>query len=522
MKQIGATNDEGIKLESNPESCGRFHSKWLNMMYPRLLIARQLLREDGTIFISIDDHEVHHLRKLCDEVFGAENFVANLVWSGGRKNDSKLVSVSHEYVLCYVKDMLLYKENNILWREKKKGLEDIYKKHTELKEKLGNDYKAMSHQLKEWFSSLKDKHDAKAHKHYSCVDARGIYFADNLSWPGGGGPRYEVLHPTTGKPVKIPQRGWLYSKPETMKRWIDEDRIHFGEDETSVPCQKSYLSDHKTQVPYSVIYQDGRAATKRLRTLLNSAAFGHPKDENILQSIFSFATDKNALVLDFFAGSGTTMHAVMALNKADGGNRKCILVQVPEATHSKSEAYEKGYKKISDITIERNKRAIRQLEEAGAQQASLAQENQKPFRAGFKVYKLTKSNFPRTDFAPDPTKTEKENLQLLDAYIVDKEEALMSEIDTRSIFDEVLLKNGFTLNYQKTKEPDFSKNDVYRIKDSLKECLICMDISIYDQTWQIDLQKHQDTFFICLGRALETTTAKWNLKHMLKEKLIII
>ena len=140
------------------------------------------------------------------------------------------------------------------------------------------------------------------------------------------------------------------------------------------------------------------------------------------------------------------------------------------------------------------------------------------------MYRLAKSNFPRVDFAPDPTKTEEENLALLDKYIAAKETALMAKIDTSSIFDEVLLKNGFMLNYQKEKEPGFSRNDVYRIKDGFKEveCLICMDIKIYDDTWKKELQKHKDTFFICLARALQDTTAKWNLRHLLGEKLIAI
>ena len=219
------------------------------------------------------------------------------------------------------------------------------------------------------------------------------------------------------------------------------------------------------------------------------------------------------------------MHAVMALNKENGGNRKCILIQIPEATDPKREAYKAGYKKISEITIERNKRAIQSLEKGSAKASyppPRTQGGQKPFKAGFKVYRLERSNFPRVDFIPDPTKTEGENLQLLDKYIAAKEVGLMAVLDVRGIFDEVLLKNGFMLNYSKKKEPGFSKNTVYRIKDGSKECLICMDMKVYDETWQKELQRHKDISFICLGRAMQNTTSKWNLKHLLGERLIVV
>ncbi|MBE0436064.1 MAG: site-specific DNA-methyltransferase [Methylomicrobium sp.] len=209
LEYTGQKDSEGRKFGTNAETSGRYHTNWLNMMYPRLKLARNLLRDDGVIFISIDDNEVANLRKLCDEVFGEDNFVSQFVWSGGRKNDSKLVSVSHEYVIAYVRSLEWYNQNKILWRQRKKGLEDIYSQHEKLKRQLHDDYGAMTERLKNWFKGLPDSHPAKAHKHYSWVDSRGVYFPDNISWPGGGGPKYEVLHPITNKPVKVPSRGWM-------------------------------------------------------------------------------------------------------------------------------------------------------------------------------------------------------------------------------------------------------------------------------------------------------------------------
>ncbi|MFA7232129.1 MAG: hypothetical protein WC071_12735, partial [Victivallaceae bacterium] len=200
-------------------------------------------------------------------------------------------------------------------------------------------------------------------------------------------------------------------------------------------------------------------------------------------------------------------------------NRKFILVQIPELTDNKSEAYKAGCKKISDITIERNKRVIQKIEKAESEkEPDLLELDKKPFKTGFKVYKLAKSNFPRVDFAPDQTKTEAENLALLDKYIDEKETLFLATVDEKNIFDEVLLKNGFMLNYSKVREVSFTKNNVYRVKDSFKECLICMDIKIDPQTLQ-DLEVRKETIFICLERSLDTTM-KWNLKHLLGDKLV--
>lgn len=279
----GLLDDEGKKFTTNTASEGRFHSKWLNMMFPRIYLAKNLLKEDGVIFVSIDDNEVENTRRLLDEIFGEENFVAQFTWSGGRKNDSKLVSVSHEYVVCYVKSSAYLAENKIIWRQKKKGLEDIYKAADKAVKEANGDFEHATQLLKNWFKDLPNSAPAKQHKHYSYIDERGVYFPDNISWPGGGGPDYEVIHPQTLKPVKVPSRGWMFADPKKMQVLINDNRVHFGPDETYVPCIKSYLKDREDQVPYSVFYQDGRAATKRLRALMGDDVFDHPKDELVLK-----------------------------------------------------------------------------------------------------------------------------------------------------------------------------------------------------------------------------------------------
>ena len=302
------------------------HSYWLSFMRKRLELAKDLLTKTGVIFMSIDDNEVAQLRLLADDIFGGNNFVAQLVWAAGRKNDSKLISVSHEYILCYVKSIELYKEQKIIWRTRKEGIDSIYKIYNSLKRKYKDNYKKIEEELNEWFGSLPNSDPAKRQRHYSCVDERGIYFPDNISWPGGGGPTYEVLHPVTGKPCKVPSRGWMFAKSERMQQIIAEGRVHFGVDENNVPCIKSYLKDREFEVPYSIFYQDGRAATKRLREIFDKDLFSNPKDENVLAQLINFSASSSATILDFFAGSGTTAHSVLKLNASDKGTRQFILV----------------------------------------------------------------------------------------------------------------------------------------------------------------------------------------------------
>lgn len=303
------------------------HSSWASMIADRIELAPSLMTKDAAFFASIDEVEQPNLKLIADDAFGAENRVADLVWAAGRKNDSRLVSVSHEYVLAYVRSREHLIANKTEWRQRKKGLEEIYAQYRRLKQAHGEDYAAMTAGLKEWYRALPDSDPSKAHKHYSHVDARGIYFPADISWPGGGGPRYEVLHPVTGRPVRVPSRGWMTSDQEKMCQWIADDRVHFGEDENSVPCIKSYLADREFQAPYSVFYQDGRAATKRLRHVMGVDDFGYPKDDGVISELIAMLPDVK-VCMDYFAGSGTTGHAIVNLNREDGRGRKFALVEM--------------------------------------------------------------------------------------------------------------------------------------------------------------------------------------------------
>jgi adenine-specific DNA-methyltransferase len=273
----------------------------------------------------------------------------------------------------------------------------------------------------------------------------------------------------------------------------------------------------------SILYEKeftSRRGTAEVEELFGKKVFSFPKPVELLKTFLKVATDKNSLVLDFFAGSGTLGQALLELNQEDEGNRKFILVQVPELTDKKSLAFKNNYKIISDITIERNKRAIEKIiKKKKEEQPNLFTNGHKEDAIkglGFKVFKLVKSNFPRVEWAPDVEKTEAENIELLKKYIKEKEAQLITAFNRDELMTEILLKHGFTLNYKTEKQKQFKKNEIFLATDEIKETLICLDISIDAETIEY-FKKNIDKKFICLERALDTTK-KYNLKHYLGDK----
>lgn len=317
----GQMDGEGRNLSNNPETSGRYHTDWLNMMYPRLKLARNLLKDDGIIAISIDEKEIHNLKKLCDEIFGEENFIAEIVWKNGSKNDQDYISVQHEYIVVLTKDK---SSNSGAWLVKKEGVEKIYQTFESLRKKNGNDWSKIHKEALNWYNSLDKSDPILQNKHYSWMDEKGVYFPDNISGPNDGQYVYDVIHPTTNKPVKAPSRGWVCPEAK-MLELIKDELVHFGTDESTVPCLKTYLKNTEYVSLNSLIVKDGRAASKRLQNLFGEKVFTNPKDEEILSYLFNaFGVVGDDIVFDFFAGSGTTFHAVKILNEVQSSSCKSM------------------------------------------------------------------------------------------------------------------------------------------------------------------------------------------------------
>lgn len=490
------TLENGIKIDTNNETDGRYHSNWLNMMFSRLLISRQLLKEDGIIFISIDDHEVHHLRKICDEIFGEDNFIGCIVRTTGQTTgqDSEGLGSSFDYLLVYSKnpDRAL---NGLPLTE-----HDL--KRFENEDEIG---KYAYDQMRKTGSN--DKREDRPNMYYSVLNPDGKELFP--TGPGGYDSRWRFEKNTYERLVKEGYILWKKTKKDDEEIWW--------------PYVKYYL-EGRTKRP-SPLWNDldgNKKAARDLRTLFDGKKiFDFPKPVQLLERIISISCDKDDdIILDFFGGSGSTGHAVSSLNNNDKGTRKYILVQVPEKTDENSEAFKAGYKKISDITIERNKRVIENIiKEKESKQPDLFTGDKKEDALqglGFKVFKLQKSNFPRVDFAPDPEKTEAENVELLKTYIANKEAQLVNAFNKSELLTEILLKNGYNLNYKLDLQTQFASNEVQLASDGEKETLICLDVVINADT--VDYFKtNTDKKFICLERALDTTK-KYNLKHYLGDK----
>jgi adenine-specific DNA-methyltransferase len=335
------------------------HDKWLCMMFPRLKLLSEFLQNDGIIIVSIDDFEAYRLRSLMDEVFGPRNFIAQLVWDKTRKNDAKLFSVGHEYLIVYAKSLPRLRQLKTVWREQKPGATAILAKWQELKAEHGDDFAVIQEKLREWYKSLPAGNPSKKLSRYKWVDKWGPWRDRDISWPGGGGPRYDVPHPDTQLPCFVPERGWGFATSEVMQHQIDLGLVQFRKDHTQPPFRKAHLipvpeeleanqadavenddadleedvqsEDVGLQVMPSVIYKQAQVSVKLLRKLFDGRkVFPNPKDHEILMRLIRYVTGPDDLILDAFAGSGSTAHAILQINKEDASNRRFILIEMDQ------------------------------------------------------------------------------------------------------------------------------------------------------------------------------------------------
>lgn len=355
LRITGQIDDQGNAVTSRLEKIGKKHAPWLNMIFPRLAVARHLLRKDGVILVSIDNNEVHHLRLLLDAVFGATNFVDMMTWRGARKGDAKLTGGGQDYILVYARDRGYLQELDVRWRERKDGLEAVYEKVEALRAAHGSDFEAITKSLREWYKALADENPSKAHAHYNRVDERGIWFPDNIS-----SPNYRENLVYEWKGYSPPENGWRYEK-ERMEELDADGRLIYPEDRSKRVQIKAYLHMREFWAPPSVFYRDRRAASTALNELMGAKVFDDPKSTDVLARLVHSLTDDGDLVVDFFAGSGSTGQAVWEQNRRDSKTRHWVLVQAPEPPDESEEsgknALQAGYATIFDITAERLRRA---------------------------------------------------------------------------------------------------------------------------------------------------------------------
>ncbi len=455
LDNSGQYDEVGNRLFQNTESNGRFHTDWLNMIYPRLCLAKDLLSDDGVIFISIDDNEARNLKILCDEVFGELNFIGQIVWQTTQKNDPRFIAINHEYILCYVKNIMVQNEkgkwrvSHPLIREMMDEYEAISKTSTKIED------------IQVRWNSVIKKEKYSALKHYKFVDKRGPYFAADISDPQRKGPKHDfVIHPITKQLCKAPSGGYSPREAE-MRRRLENDEIHFGPTHEYVVCSKKYLVTAEDRLN-SVYYEDGRRATKVLEDLIGKGVFEHPKSEILIKRLLGFVTQKESVVLDFFSGSATTAHAVMQLNVEDGGSRKFIMVQLPELCDEKSEAYKAGYKNICEIGKERIRRAGKKIKEEKGQFAQ-------NLDIGFRVLKLDSSNMKDVYYRPEDY-----SQSLLDMF----EDNIKEDRTPLDLLFQVMLDLGKPLS-AKIEEKEIAGKHVFVVDGN--DLIACFDKDITDE-----------------------------------------
>jgi len=485
LEYAGLIDGEGKKFSTNTANEGRFHTKWLNMMYPRLYLARNLLRDDGVIFISIDDNEVSNLRKVCDEIFGEENFVGIISWKNkyGAGAKTKGFIEVHEYVFCYSKQKII----------------DIQAELT--KEQI-------------------DEYDKKDEKY----NTRGGYVTQPLmtkSMDDRENLKYSITY--NGENI-CPRKQWVWEESRLLNA-IRNDEVVFKKKKDGYYSvrAKVYLKDENGIIrkgkPISALNGPfNQEGTDEVASLLGEDIFDFPKPRRLLMYIVSFVIngkiERDSIILDFFAGSGTTAHAVLDLNKQDNGHRKFICVQLPEPCAEDSEAFKAGYKTIADIGKERIRRVIKKLHES--EEGKLDLENSKDQDRGFRVLKLDQSNFRQWQQLAS-TATPEQIAEQLDLHI----DHINHKASQEDLLFEILLKAGFKPT-EKVSVFTAEGKQVFSIAEGA--LLICLEDSVTKELIDAVIEANPQQF-ICLDSAFHgndqlkaNAVQTFNARNMQKEK----
>ena len=463
--------------KSNPETMGRYHTNWLNMMYPRLRLAYNLLSEEGVIFISIDDNEITNLRKLCDEIFGEENFVSEFIWKSRQNKDNRNttgVSIDHEYILCYSKS------NSI---RALKGAERKTEQYTNPDN-----------------------------------DPRGPWASANMVGllPENLRPNchYDLVNPKTGINYGKPEMGWRYDR-HTMAKLIEEDRILWPDSPTGRPRKKSFLSEISVVLPgySSLVGVDlyTRTATKEVQDLFNGKYFDYPKPVDLVKDFIQQTTGGGDIILDFFSGSGTTAHATMQLNADDGCNRRFICVQLPELCDETSDAFRAGYENICQIGKERIRLAGKKILEENAQ-AQLGDEENKPLDVGFKVFKLDTSNLKKWDGTP----LEETQIDMFYKRLNSMIDTVKDDRTDMDVVYEVMLKMGIPLDVE-VQYMEIGDKIAYIVGEFI--LMICLAKNITAEDIE-NMAQYAPAKIICAEAGFADDSALSNAHYILKDRSI--
>ena len=472
LEESGQIDSYGNRLLTNSQTNGRYHSDWLTMMYSRLKLAKNLLKSTGIMYISIDDNEVDNLRKICDEIFGENNFIAQIIVDGTPKNDPYIVSTAHEYCLVYVKNFDIAKDANYGIRN------PIYAILQEIYNRGNENYEEIQKKLKQYYldNGLNDDNISN----YKYADKNGIYRIGPIDDPQRGGPHDERLNPKTGKMCLTPLAGWRCNI-ETWKEWVKNDLIEFPEEDSILPSKKTYITEDRLDVMKAYFKIQTRKDTDYLKKLfgLDITPFSNPKPKELLKNFIKNCNNKELLGIDFFAGSGSFADAMMELNAEDNGNRKFILIQIPQTLDVSSSQSGKE-KKITQEAInylkEKNlKPTIAEISKERVRKSGKYIYNKYKTKIdyGFRVYKIDSSNMK--DVYYTPTELQQSQLNMFESNVKDDRTA-------EDLLTQVILDLGLTLDLS-IEEKKILNNNVYFVEsNSLVACFDdTIDINIIDE-----------------------------------------
>lgn len=464
LKEMFGIDDEQVERLKNIQGRSS-HSAWLTFIYPRLQLSKRLLNQNGVIFISIDGNEYTNLKEICDEIFGNTNFVGDLIIKTATDNNSSQINIEHEYMICYA----INKNNLENWSISSKAAPKIINQYKKLKLK-GLTVDEIQKNLRIWIK--KNSKDLAGVTHYNNVDDKGVYSSSgNSSNTRPGNYTYDIYHPVTGKPCSKPKNGWRWPK-STFDNYVAQGEVAWGVDETTQPHIKKRIETAR-QYLKSVIEKDNRSTTNDLANLFDGKKlFDNPKPVSVIKNLIDFATESDAIILDFFAGSSTTADAVMQLNAEDGGNRKFIMVQLPEKTYTVNSdgkevptkggktAYEAGFKSIDEISRERIRRAAVKIK---ADNDLTLPEN---FDGSFKHYRVvnpTKQTLEDIeDFDPDNTTL---FTDMVDSFSSRGLDVAGDATGEQTILTTWLSKDGYPFNAD-IKKIDFAGYEASLVEDS--------------------------------------------------------